>query len=544
MLVTWAEKLGEDFMNTYDFVIIGSGFGGSVSAMRLAEKGYSVLILERGKKFEDSDLPRTNWNIPKYLWLPLLRCFGILQMSLSKGYFVYHGSGVGGGSLVYAAVLMEPSAEFFSAPAWKHLGNWQEILKPHYTTARRMLGVTSNPKLWPADFALRNVAQDLGFSDSFRPTEVGIYFGEEGVRVNDPYFEGEGPDRVGCIHCGACIVGCRDDAKNSLPKNYLYFAKKRGVEILPESLAHAIYPLDHNSDGARYEVYYRSSTAIFGASNQIVQARNVVLSAGVLGSVALLLHCRDRLQTLPKISSHLGECVRTNSETFLGSFNPKSKDNHAKGLAITSIVYADEKTQVEPVRLPEGSSLLFWFLSSPLIEKSGGLIKRLWQTFLAILNKPMDFIDTKFIPGLSKRGLVLMVMQTEDNQMRLRMGRNPFVLFRRGLVSDPDPERSVPVNIRLGHQVVKRFAKEIGGYATGSITEGLINVPMTAHILGGCGIGLNEQEGVVGLDFQVHNYPGLFIIDGSVVPANPGVNPSLTITALAEYAMSQIPEKD
>jgi cholesterol oxidase len=528
----------------YDYVIIGSGFGGSVSAMRLSEKGYRVLILERGKRWRNEDLPRTNWNIPKYLWLPALRCFGILQMSLSRGFFVYHGSGVGGGSLVYAAVLMEPKEDFFQAPAWKQLGDWQKILSPFYATARKMLGVTPNPLFWPADHALREVAKQLGYGETFRPTDVGVFFGEAGKQFPDPYFEGNGPPRVGCTQCGACIVGCRDDAKNTLDKNYLFFAEKLGTQVQAEALVKSVHPLSGDQvDQARYEVRYRSSSGWFSQSEHSVRTKNVIFSAGVLGTLSLLFHCRDEIQTLPNISLTLGQRVRTNSEAFLGAFSPGTPDNHAEGLSITSIFFADPKTQVEPVRLPEGSSLLFWLLSSPLIEATGGFLNRLWHTLLQILSHPIQFIYTKFIPGLTKRGLVLMVMQTEDNQMRLRYGRNPFALFRRGLVGDQDPERTVPVNLQLGHQVIRDFAKKIGGYATGSVTEGLLNVPMTAHILGGCTFGTNSEEGVIDLDCQVHNYPGLYVIDGSIIPANPGVNPSLTITALAEYAMSQVPPK-
>jgi len=528
----------------FDFVIIGSGFGGSVSAMRLSEKGYQVLILERGKRWRNEDLPRTNWNIPKYLWLPALRCFGILQMSLSRGFFVYHGSGVGGGSLVYAAVLMEPKADFFEAPAWKELGDWQRILRPHYATARKMLGVMPNPLFWPADHALHEVAEHFGYGETFRPTDVGVFFGEAGKTISDPYFAGNGPPRVGCIHCGACIVGCRDDAKNTLDKNYLFFAEKMGTQVHAEALVHAVYPLSgEQPDGARYELHYRSSTGWLSQSEHSVRAKNVIFSAGVLGTLSLLFHCRDEIRSLPYISPRLGQMVRTNSEAFLGAFSPGTPDNHAEGLSITSVFFADPKTQVEPVRMPVGSSLLFWLLSSPLVEEAGSFLNRLWQTILQILRHPMQFIDIKFIPGLTKRGLVLLVMQAEDNQMRLRYGRNPFAFFRRGLVGDQDPERSVPVNIKLGHQVIRAFAEKIGGYATGSVTEGLLNIPMTAHILGGCTFGTNSEGGVIGLDCQVHSYPGLYVVDGSIVPANPGVNPSLTITALAEYAMSLVPPK-
>jgi cholesterol oxidase len=531
---------------TYDFIIIGSGFGGSVSAMRLTEKGYDVLVLERGKRYRDEDLPKTNWDIKRYLWLPFLRCFGILQMSLSKGYFVYHSSGVGGGSLVYAGTLMMPSEKFFTSPAWSHLTDWKSILEPHYDTAKRMLGVTPNPRFWPADNALKQVAEDFGYGDTFRPTELGIFFGEQGEEVPDPFFGGEGPPRSGCTHCGGCIIACRENAKNTVNKNYLYFAEKWGAKVHAEALVTDIRPLpDAQQDGAHYEVHYRSSTSWLRKPIRIVRARNVIVSAGVLGTVSLLLECRDEIGSLPELSSRLGQEIRTNSEAFLGAFSLKEGGHdHSQGVAISSIIYADEVTQVEPVRFTENSSLLLRVLSSPLIKHSDSFLRRLWSTLGEIIFHPGEFFNTKFVPGLSRRGLALMFMQTEDNLMQLHRGRNPFAFFRKGLVGEHDLERTIPINIELSHRVVRDFAGKIDAQPAGSVTEGLINVPMTAHILGGCAISQDADEGVIGMDCQVHNYPGLYVVDGSVIPANPGVNPTLSITALAEFAMNQVPPKN
>ncbi|HJW89369.1 MAG TPA: NAD(P)-binding protein, partial [Anaerolineales bacterium] len=346
---------------TYDYVIIGSGFGGSVSALRLTEKGYKVLVLERGKRFRDQDFPRTNWNIFRYLWAPPLRCFGFMQLSLFDGLFVFHSSGVGGGSLVYAGVLMEPEESFFQSPAWSHLGDWKALLSGHYQTARRMLGVAPNPRLTPADHALRAIATEIGRGDTFRPTEVGVFFNEQdSSEVPDPYFGGEGPPRAGCNHCGGCMVGCRYNAKNTLVKNYLYFAEKWGAEVRGECLVQDVRPLPEGQpDGARYEILYRSATGWLSKPTQRVRARNVVLSAGVLGTLELLLKCRDVTGSLPKISAELGKTVRTNSEAFLGGFTRKEGVDHSKGLAITSIFRADDCTQVEPVRFPDGSSLIY-----------------------------------------------------------------------------------------------------------------------------------------------------------------------------------------
>ncbi len=512
--------------------------------MRLAEKGYSVLVLERGKRFTDDDLPKSNWDIGKYLWLPALRCFGILQMSLSRGYFVYHSSGVGGGSLVYAGTLMEPNENFFKASAWRDLGDWKTVLQPHYKTAKRMLGVAPNPHMWPADNALRSVAEDLGYGNTFRPTEVGIFFGEPGVEVPDPYFGGEGPIRSGCTHCGACIVGCRENAKNDLTKNYLYFAEKLGVEILSEVQADEIHPLpDDQPDDARYVVHFHSSTGFFRKTKAFVRTRNVILSAGVLGTLSLLLYCKEELGSLKNLSPRLGELVRTNSEAFMGAYSQHEIEDHSKGLSITSIFYADEKTQIEPVRFQDGSSLLYRLLSSPIIEPNDSFLRRLWSTIIEIFKYPRNFINVKFTPGLTRRGIALMLMQTEDNLMQLRRGRNPFTFYRRGLIGEHDVERTIPVNINLGNRVARLFADRIKAHPSGAVTS-LLNVPMTAHILGGCVISKTSDEGVIDLDCQVHNYPGLYVVDGSIVPANPGVNPSLTITALAEYAMSRVPPKD
>ena len=535
-------KVASKSDETYDFVIVGSGFGGSVSAMRLTEKGYRVCILERGKRFRDEDFPRTSWNIWKYLWLPTLRCFGIQHLRLFRGFFILGSSGVGGGSLVYAAVLMEPDERFFSSPTWSHLADWKTVLQPHYETARKMLGVATNPRLWPADEALSEIAGELGWRDSFRSTQVGFYFGEPGKEVPDPYFGGEGPSRSGCIHCGGCLVGCRYNAKNSLDKNYLYFAEKRGAEIIAEAEVNDIRPLVGNQpDGARYEVRHKSSTAWLHNPTRTVRARNVIVAAGVLGTLKLLMRCRDVNQSLPNLSPRLGEVVRTNSEAIMGGYTLKERDDHSQGLAITSVTKVDAKTHVEPVRYPDGSSLLFWSLGSPLIKTSSSFIKRLVDTIHAYLRRPREYFYFRFVPGLMRRCVALIFMQAEDNMMRLRLSRSWFTFFRRDLVAEHDMERVIPVNVAIGNQVTHMFAEKIGGRPMGSLPSNLLNVPLTAHMLGGCIFGGDASEGVVDVNCEVFNYPGLFIIDGSIVPANPGINPSLTITALAEYAMSRMP---
>ncbi|MDE3152133.1 MAG: GMC family oxidoreductase [Gemmatimonadota bacterium] len=526
----------------YDFVIVGSGFGGSVTAMRLAEQGRSVLVLERGKRFRDEDFAKSTWRARRYLWAPALRCFGILQVSPFRDVWVLHGAGVGGGSLGYANVLMQPTDALFDAPAWRDLADWKTILTPHFATARRMLGVTPNPRLWPADHVLQQIADELGTGDTFSPTPVGAFFGtpgREGEEVPDPYFNGTGPARRGCIHCGACMVGCRHNAKNTLPKNYLYFAEQHGSEIRAECAVRDIRPLDGaQPDGARYEVIYRRSTAMVPLASTSVRARHVIVAAGALGTLRLLFRCRDVTRSLPRISARLGDHVRTNSESILGSVSRPRDVDYSQGVAITSIINADAVTTVEPVRYPAGSSLMR-FLSGPLTD-GRTFLGRALRSLAQIFTRPLDFLRTHVVPGWAERATVLLVMQTVDNRMKLRLGRSALTGFRRGLVSRPDPTSEASGSPELGRRVARTFAERTNGVLTGSINEGLFGVPMTAHILGGCPMGRDAEQGVVDLDCAVHGYEGLFVVDGSIVPANPGVNPSLTIAALAEYAAGRI----
>ncbi len=539
----------------YDYVIIGSGFGGSVSAMRLTEKGYSVLVLEKGKRFEDKDFAKTNWQFWKYVWIPALRAHGILQISLLKGVMVLHGAGVGGGSLGYANVLEVPTDETFATPAWKSPLPWGQLLKPHYETAKRMLGAARNPKLWKADLLLKEFAEERGMGHTFRATDVGSYFGEAGVTVPDPYFRGEGPDRAGCQHCGGCMVGCRHNAKNTLPKNYLYFAEKRGAKVQAEVEVTNVRPLT-TDDGrqtmvngqssmvsnARYEITYRDSTKLF-KQTKTIYAKNVIFSAGVMGTMKLLLQLRDVKKSLPKLSAKLGTMVRTNSEGLLGSVARKSDINYSEGVAISSIYNHDEMTRIEPVRYPDGSSLMR-FLAAPLIDKNFSIPRRLLNFLGWALTHPIDFAKALLLPGWAHNVTILLVMQHADNRMRFKIGKSIFTLFRTGMVAEEEPGYTINAQVEGSHEVTKEFAKRTNGVALGSIGENLLNLPTTAHILGGAPIGKNADEGLIDENFEIHNYSGLYVIDGSVMPANPGVNPSLTITALAEYAMSKVRAQD
>jgi cholesterol oxidase len=526
----------------YDYVIIGSGFGGSVSAMRLAEKGYSVLVLERGKRYEDEDFPKTNWNIPKSLWLPFLRCFGTWELSFLNGAIALRGSGVGGGSLMYANVLLETDDRLFEAPSWHHLADWKVVLRPHYDTAKRMFGVTTNPRLWKADEIMREIAVEHNAVDTFRPTEVGVFFGEENKIVPDPYFDGAGPARAGCNFCGGCMVGCRYNAKNSLPKNYLYFAEKLGIQVLPEATVRDIRPLEKEVlDGARYEVEYRKTTAWLFHPSQTVRARNVIVAAGALGTLELLFRCREQTKSLPMLSNRLGENMRTNSENLQAAVGRDKNIDYSKGVAITSIFCVDGVTYIEPVRFSDGSSLIR-NLTAPLID-GGNIPIRIIRTLGEIIRHPVDFLYARFFSRWARYTTILLMMQPLEELLRMRLGRNIFTLFRKRVMFHTDQGAQLPKSPAISNSITRNFAQKMNGIPGATFMDSLFNFPITAHLMGGVPLGRDADEGVIDLDFQVHNYPGLYVVDGSVMPGNPGVNPSLTITALAEYAMSKIPPK-
>jgi cholesterol oxidase len=530
--------------DVYDYIIIGSGFGGAVSAMRLTEKGYRVLVLERGKRYGAKDFPKTNWNIFKYLWLPALRCFGIMGINFLDDLMVLNGSGVGGGSLVYASTHIEPRAAFYAAEEWSELADCQAELAPLFKTANRMLGVRENPLFWPADHRLHEIATELGQEETFKPTPVAIYFGAPGETVPDPFFGGEGPDRAGCVHCGGCMVGCRHNAKNTLDKNYLYFAEKHGAEVRPEANVLGIRPLYGPQPGAaRYEIEYEKVTDWLFKRKRRVQARNIIVSAGVLGTVNLLLKCRDEAKTLPKLSERLGWMVRSNSEALLGVTAREGEVDYSQGVAITSHFWLDDVTSVEPVRYPRGSSLMR-YLAVPLINFQGGSWQRLGRFLVEGVKRPYDFLKTSLLPNWARDSTILLIMQTAENRMRLKRGRSLFTLFRQSLVSERDDSLPIPAVVEAGRSVVNRFAEKVNGIPQSTVNDVLLGKPSTAHILGGCAIGADELHGVIDKKHEVFNYPGLFIADGSVIPANLGVNPSLTITAMTERAMSLVPPVD
>ena len=529
----------------YDYVIIGSGFGGSVSAWRLTEKGYSVLVVERGKRWSAETFPKTNWNVFDYLWMPALRCFGPQGLNFFKDIWLLNGSGVGGGSLIYASTHRIPPRRFFQAAEWAGLADWEAELMPHYHTANRMLGTDMNPCLWPADHTLKSIADDLDQGDTFEATGVGIYFGERGVTVPDPYFNGDGPTRSGCLHCGGCMVGCRHNAKNTLDKNYLYLAERYGAEVLPERNVRSIRPLyGYQSDGARYEVVHEKITDWGRKGRGQARARNVIVSAGVVGTVELLLKCRDEDKTLPRLSPMLGESVRSNSEALMGVTARDRTQDFSQGVAISSHFWADEVTSVEPCRYPPGSSFmrsLIWPLEG-YGSQGTTFWGRVWASLRHLFRKPGDFLHTRLLPHWAERDTVLLIMQTVENKMSFRRGRTLTVGGRKGVYTERDPEDPIPACVDAGSDVVRRFAQKVDGVPWVGLND-LLGIPNTAHILGGCPIGADEKCGVVDVRHQVFNYPGLYVADGSVVPANLGVNPSLTIAAMTERAMSFIPAR-
>jgi cholesterol oxidase len=518
----------------YDYVVIGSGFGGSVSALRLAQKGYRVAVIEKGKRYRPEDFPKTSWNLRKFLWMPRIGLHGIQMLTLFKHVLVLHGGGVGDGSLVYANQLLVPPDDVFAKPEWGP-GDWKAKLAPHYTEAKRMLGANPSPRVGRADEVLREVGIELRGEDTFHINDVGIFFGEPDRTVPDPYFDGEGPDRTGCTFCGACMVGCPVGAKNTLDRNYLYLAEGLGVEIIPETEVTGVRPT-----AGGYEVTTRKSTGWLRRSRSFA-ATGVVFSGGVMGSVKLLMKCKDE-GWLPELSDGLGDYVRTNSESIMTVDSSDTSVDWNDQIAITSGIYADDTTHIEMVRYNKGSDLLSGLLT--VMTNGGGAVPR-WVRLLGnIVRHPVRFLKALWLPGQSARQSILLVMQTDENYLTLRYRPRWWKFGRPGITSTvPEGHDRVRSYIPVANQVAAMMAKRMKGYPKSMWSEVLLDAPTTAHILGGCAMADSPDHGVVGFDGQVFGYPNLFVADGSVVPANLGVNPSLTITALSEYIMSQVPEK-
>ncbi|NQW74848.1 MAG: GMC family oxidoreductase [Candidatus Planktophila sp.] len=515
--------------NSFDVVIIGSGFGGSVSALRLREKGYSVAVLEAGRRFRDKDFPKTSWRLRKFLYAPVIGCYGIQRIHVLPDVLILAGAGVGGGSLVYANTLYQPGDEYFKDPQWASITDWKSELAPWYDQARRMLGVAQNPYFSPSDQAMKEVADEMGVGHTFKMADLGIYFGDgKGVPAKDPYFGGVGPDRVGCQQCGACMTGCQFNAKNTLPKNYLGLAESAGAKVFPMT---TVKSFSHNADGL-WEILAVKSNDPF-ASIIRFEAKQVIVAAGTYNTQKLL-H-KMKVKSLPKLSNHLGQLSRTNSEALTGAMMPNTDIDFSAGSAITSSFFPDEHTHIEPVRYGKGSNFM-GLLQTIMTDGYGskGRRKHWLRQFIAnptLLGKILN------VRRWSQRTVIALTMQNVDSSVTVSGKRG---LFGWHLTSTNDLSKPNATYIPAANEVVRRIADKYGGIAGGHVGD-LIDAPFTAHFVGGCVIGDSPDHGVIDPYHRVYNYPTLHIVDGSTITANLGVNPSLTITAQAERALSMWP---
>jgi len=521
----------------FDFLVIGSGFGGSVSAMRLSQKGYRVGVIEAGKWWKNDDFAKVNWNLRKYLWMPKIFLYGIQRMNLLNDIFILSGAGVGGGSLNYANTLYVPPDKFFENEVIKRMGG-KDALLPYYEMAKKMLGATENPYVGEADHLMRRTAADFGREHTFHKTRVGVYFGEQGKKATDPYFFGQGPDRIGCEFCGACMTGCRKDAKNTLDKNYLYFAEKFGTRIIPESKVVDIHPLSTDgTDG--YEVTSVRTTGLSGLKT-VFRTKGVVLSAGVLGTLSLLIKMRET-DRLPRLSDDLGQRVRTNSEAILSVRAFSGEVDFSTGVAITSSVHPDENTHMEPVRYANGND--FMGLLPVLLTDGGGKLPRIFRYIANVVRHPVHFLRILNPIGFARQSLIILVMQTHDNYLNVSRKHRLIWPFVKSLASEQASDKKNPVYIPIANEFARRLAGNMNGIPTSILSEVYMDAPITAHIMGGCSAHENPGKGAIDDKNHVRGYRNMIVADGSMIPANLGVNPALSITALAERAMSFIPVK-
>ncbi|MCH9817234.1 MAG: GMC family oxidoreductase [Actinomycetia bacterium] len=527
----------------YDVIVIGSGFGGSVSAMRLTEKGYKVAVLECGKRWSNKTLPKSTWAAPKYLWMPRLGFRGIQRMSLIQGkanIFIISGSGVGGGSLVYANTLYEPLDSFWSDPQWKEITDWESELTPYYNQAKRMLGSNKAKDNTPSDAAMKRVAEKMGVGETYHTANVGVYYGEKGVEVDDPYFGGAGPTRTGCIECGACMVGCRHNSKNTLNANYLYLAEKAGARVFPERQASAVTPLP----GGGYRVEsYRPGLASSNKRRGSLTAEQVVFSGGVLGTMKLLGAMKTSGK-LPHLSDRLGELVRTNSESILtAEENVAGTVDYSQGVAITSSIHPDKITHIEPVRYPRGSTALGLGYTMLVDGSAEGEPeqKRLVKFLKESAKDPKALFRSLNIKRWSQRALILLVMQARDNSVNMRFKPKRDGQVR--LTLEQGHGEPNPTWIPKANEAARAAAEVVSGEPRSSIFEVGFDAPATAHILGGAPIGADPSKGVVDGYQRVFGHPGLHVADASTISANLGVNPSLTICAQTERMISLWPNK-
>ena len=514
----------------YDVLVVGSGFGGAVSALRLAEKGYSAGVLEAGKRFGADDFPASNWQVRKFLWFPRLGMRGIQRMTLLKNVLVLSGAGVGGGSLVYANTLYEPHDAFYRDPLWAEMTDWRSELAPWYAMAKRMLGVEEYPGDTPSDEVMRHLGAHFGVEETFTHTPVGVYFGAPGEEVPDPYFGGAGPARAGCIGCGGCMIGCRHNAKNSLDKNYLHLAERAGATVHPEHEVVDIEPLA----GGGFRVTTERPGAWVRKRRRTFVAGDVVLSAGALGTTRLLLRLAAEGR-FPHLSDRVGHRVLTNSEILLGATALGDDVDYSQGVAITSSIHPSADTHIEPVRYPKGSNMMG--LLATILVDGGGRIPR-WLRFLGtIVRHPRHFVRSISVRNWAERAVILLVMQSRDNSIRLRLRGT------RRLASEQGHGEPNPTYLPVANEAARAAADHMGGIPGSTINEVLLDTPMTAHILGGANIGPSPESAVIDGYHRVYGAPGLHVVDGAAIGANLGVNPSLTITAMSERAMSLWPNK-
>ena len=526
----------------FDQIIIGSGFGGSVSALRLSEKGNSVLVLEKGLRREDQDFPKTNLDTKNYLWVPELGMQGTLQMSFTNKVTVVHGVGVGGGSQIYANVHLIPDDEVFKSKAWTRLrSDWKETLLPYYGLAQRMLGTAKNTYTNIADDTLQQVGQEMGYGDSYKTVNTGVFFplpdGERGKIVKDPYFNGDGPDRRTCQYCGNCIIGCRYNSKNTLMKNYLYFAERNGVEIRPSSEVVKIIPLNYDgSDG--YELIVKETLGKKVRQYKL-RSRGVVVSGGVMGTVPLLLKMRDKYKTLPNISSELGQEIRTNSETLTTANDTREKVDD--GVAISSFISVDENTNMEVNRFREGSDGTWLYVPYvPMV--TGPRFIRIVKFLINSLIHPLKTGRMLRPKGKARSSILFLVMQKSEAFIHLEWRRKWYRFFKNGITAvQKANDTPLTVSFPSAEKATRLYAEKLGGEPGSSLSEVLLGTPTTAHIMSGVSMGTDASNGVVDSSGEVFGYKNLRVLDGSIIPGNLGVNPSLTITALSEFAMSQIP---
>jgi cholesterol oxidase len=518
--------------NKYDFIIIGSGFGGSVSALRLTEKGYKVLVIEKGKSYTPEKFPKNNWHLSNWLWLPSLRFFGFFKMTFFRHVGVLSGVGVGGGSLVYATTLPRPRKEFFISGNWAGLADWESELMPYYEEAERMLGADINPELYDSDLTLQTLAGQLGKEQYFEPTKVSVFFGEPEKTVPDPYFNGEGPDREGCSFCGSCMTGCRHNAKNTLDKNYLYLAEKKGAHVLAEHRVTSIIPTGSPEGQNGYQVIFKKTSAFLFSKNIKAQTTGIILAGGVLGTVRLM-HDMKR-SFLPGLSSMVGDCIRTNNESLVLIDSKDFTKDFSKGIAIGSIFPPDENSHLETVRYGSGSG--FWKMLGVPLTHGRNAFARTGKLLYHLIRHPFSWLHIYVTKDFAKQSVILLFMQHIDSTLKLRRG---LFGLKSNMTTGVAPTAFMPESKKIAEQV----SSIIKGKPFVLVTEAITGIPTTAHILGGSVIGKSISDGVIDKEQKVFGYSNMYVCDGSAVSSNPGVNPSLTIAAMTERAMDKIPAK-